>query len=435
MDNVLAILLAGGAGERLYPLTRGTAKPAVPFGGAYRVIDFTLSNCINSDIRRIFVLTQYKSLELIRHVRDGWSILSPELGEFIELIPAMKQTGEGWYLGTADAVFQNAHSILAESADLVLILAGDHIYKMNYRSMVDWHRQHQADITIATTQAAPEETERFGVAEIDLDHRVVGFEEKPQHGNPVRSIFNPSMVSASMGIYIFNTDVLVRLVGEDAQSPASSHDFGKDIIPRCLRDYRVVAYDFVDINAKQALYWRDVGTLDGYYEANMDLVDVTLQLNLYDSDWPIRTRVLQQPPAKFVFAQEGRRMGVAVDSIVSAGCIISGGRVMRSVLSPGVRVNSYCEVEYSILMPNVEIGRYSRIRRAMIDTNVKIPESSVIGFNAEDDRRNGYHLTESNIVVVSDAPVPITQSARSVQLRRLRGSRESKSWIPEGIRH
>jgi glucose-1-phosphate adenylyltransferase len=417
VDNVLAILLAGGAGERLYPLTSDTAKPAVPFGGAYRIIDFTLSNCINSDIRRIFVLTQYKSLELIRHVRDGWSILSPELGEYIEIIPAMKQTGEGWYRGTADAVFQNTQTILAETADQVLILAGDHIYKMNYRSMIELHRFHNADITVATTQVLPEEAERFGVADITPDQRVVGFEEKPRHGHPVRSIFNPAMVSASMGIYIFDRGVLLRLLREDAESPGSTHDFGKDVIPRCLRDCDVIAYDFVDINDKQARYWRDVGTLDAYYEANMDLVDVTPQLNLYDSHWPIRTRVLQQPPAKFVFAQEGRRMGVAIDSIVSAGCIISGGRVMHSVLSPGVRVNSYCEVEYSILMPNAEIGRYSRIRRAIIDTNVKVPESSIIGFNAEDDRQNGYHITESGIVVVSGAaaPVQIMQSARSVE--------------------
>jgi glucose-1-phosphate adenylyltransferase len=415
VNNVLAILLAGGAGERLSPLTRDTAKPAVPFGGAYRIIDFTLSNCINSDVRRIFVLTQYKSLELIRHVRDGWSILSPELGEYIEIIPAMKQTGEGWYMGTADAVFQNIPSILAETPEHVLITAGDQIYKMNYQSMFERHHRHEADITIATTQILPEDVERFGVVEINQDHRIVGFEEKPRHGNAVRSVYNPSMVSASMGIYIFNTDVLARLLQEDAQNPNSSHDFGKDIIPRCLKDYRVVAYDFVDINAKQARYWRDVGTLDAYYDANMDLVDVTPQLNLYDSRWPIRTRVLQHPPAKFVFAQEGRRMGVAVDSIVSAGCIISGGRVLHSVLSPGVRVNSYCEVEYSILMPNVQIGRYSRIRRAIIDTNVRIPESSVIGYNAEDDRRNGYHITESGIVVVSgeQRSVPILQNARS----------------------
>ena len=408
-------MLAGGAGERLHPLTSDTAKPSVPFGGAYRIIDFTLSNCINSDLRRIFVLTQYKSLELIRHMRDGWSILSPELGEYIEIIPAMKQTGEGWYRGTADAVFQNTQSILAETPDQVLILAADHIYKMDYRSMVEHHHRHGADITIATTQVLPEDAARFGVVQVNEDYRVTGFEEKPRHGNPVRSLFNPPMVSASMGIYIFNTDVLLRLLREDAEKPGSSHDFGKDVIPQCLQDFRVMAYDFVDINAKQARYWRDVGTLDAYYEANMDLVDVTPQLNLYDSRWPIRTRMPQQPPAKFVFAQEGRRMGVAIDSIVSAGCIISGGRVMRSVLSPGVRVNSYCEVEYSILMPNAQIGRYSRVRQAIIGTNVRVPESSVIGFDAAADRRNGYHITEGGIVVVSGgAPaVQTMQNARS----------------------
>src|ERR1700730_10786090 len=380
MKRVLALVLAGGKGVRLEPLTRDRAKPAVPFGGAYRIIDFTLSNCINSDVRRIFVLTQYKSLDLIRHVRDGWSVLSPELGEYIEIIPAMKQVGEGWYVGTADAVFQNTQSILAETPDQVLMLAADHIYKMDYRPMFEAHRRHQADITIATNQVLPEEADRFGIVEVNGENRVVGFEEKPRHARPVRSISNPSMVSASMGIYIFNTDVLARLLREDAENPLSSHDFGKDVIPTCLAASRVIAYDFIDINDKQARYWRDVGTLDAYYEANMDLVDVTPQLNLYDSRWPIRTLMPQQPPAKFVFAQEGRRMGVAVDSIVSAGCIISGGRVMRSVLSPGVRVNSYCEVEYSILMPNVEIGRYSRVQRAIIDTGVKVPESSVIGF-------------------------------------------------------
>jgi len=415
VTNVLAILLAGGAGERLHPLTRNTAKPAVPFGGQYRIIDFTLSNCINSDLRRIFVLTQYKSLELIRHMRDGWSILSPELGEYVEIIPAMKQTGEGWYLGTADAVFQNTQSILAETPEHVLILAADHIYKMDYRSMFEQHRRHRADITIATTQVLPEEAARFGIAQISEDHRVVGFEEKPRHGNPVRSVFNPSMLSASMGVYIFNTDVLLQLLLEDAEIRGSSHDFGTDVIPRCLRDRRVVAYDFVDINAKQSRYWRDVGTLDAYYEANMDLVDVTPLLNLYDSRWPIRTRMPQQPPAKFVFAQEGRRMGVAIDSIVSSGCIVSGGRVMRSVLSPGVRVHSYCEIEYSILMPNVQIGRYSRVRRAIIDTNVRVPESSVIGFDADEDRNNGYYITEGGIVVVSGGQpaVQTMQSARS----------------------
>ncbi len=401
MENVLAILLAGGAGERLYPLTKDTAKPAVPFGGAYRIIDFTLSNCINSDVRRILILTQYKSLELIRHIRDGWNILSAEVGEYIEVLPPMKRVHEDWYQGTADAVFQNFQSIEAEAPDHTLILSGDHIYKMNYHEMLDWHRENAADVTIATIQVPPSEAGRYGVAEIFDDYRVVGFEEKPKHGNPKRSRFDSSMVSASMGIYLFATDVLLTALHEDAQDPHSSHDFASDVLPRLLATRRVIAYDFRDLNAKQVRYWRDVGTLDAYYEANMDLVDVVPEFNLYDHRWIIRTKVTQQPPAKFVFAQEGRRMGVAVDSIVSAGVIVSGGRVLHSILSPGVRVNSYCEVEYSILMPGVEVGRYSRIRRAILNTGVKIPDSSVIGFDLEADRAKGYHITECGIVVVA----------------------------------
>ncbi|MEX2262488.1 MAG: glucose-1-phosphate adenylyltransferase [Bryobacteraceae bacterium] len=403
MNKVLAILLAGGAGERLAPLTRDTAKPAVPFGGAYRIIDFTLSNCINSDIRRVFILTQYKALDLSRHIRDGWNILSPELGEYIEVLPPMKRIHEDWYLGTADAVFQNSQSIELENAEYTLILSGDHIYKMNYRDMIDWHRKNEAEITLATIQVPPSQADRFGIADVDADYRVAGFEEKPKHDHPKPSRFNPGMVSASMGVYVFNTQVLLRVLRENADDPSSSHDFGKDVIPKCLNDYRVIAYDFRDIDGKEARYWRDVGTLDAYYEANMDLVAVTPEFNLYDRNWPIRTRVEQQPPAKFVFAQEGRRMGVAIDSIVSSGCIVSGGRVIKSVLSPGVRIHSYCEVEYSILMPKVEIGRFSRIHRAIIDAGTRIPESSVIGYDAEEDRAKGYHVTESGIVVVSSA--------------------------------
>jgi glucose-1-phosphate adenylyltransferase len=401
MQNVLAILLAGGAGERLFPLTKDIAKPAVPFGGAYRIIDFTLSNCINSDVRRILILTQYKSLELSRHVRDGWNILSPELGEYIEVLPPMKRVHEDWYQGTADSVFQNFQTVEAENPQYTLILCGDHIYKMNYGDMIDWHNQHSAEVTIATTLVAPEEACHYGIAEIDSRHRIVGFEEKPTHGNPPPSAFDPERVSASMGIYVFNTGVLLRALHDDAEDPNSAHDFGKNLLPRLAATSRVVAYDFRDINDKQSRYWRDVGTLDAYYEANMDLVSVIPEFNLYDQRWPIRTCVTQQPPAKFVFAQEGRRMGLAVDSIVSAGSIVSGGRVLHSVLSPGVRVNSYCEVEYSILMPGAEIGRYSRIRRAIINTGAKIPESSLIGFDLEADRARGYHVTEGGIVVVA----------------------------------
>jgi len=399
--STLAILLAGGAGERLYPLTRHTAKPAVPFGGSYRVIDFTLSNCINSDIRQIFILTQYKALELTRHLRDGWSILSGELGEYIEVLPPMKRMREDWYLGTADAVYQNMESIQAEPAEQTLIVSGDHIYKMDYRDMLDWHRELSADVTLGTIQVTVGEACRFGVAEMDGDYRVVGFEEKPQHGDPRRSAFNPEMVSASMGIYVFQKRLLIDALVEDAADPSSTHDFGRDVLPRLVGSARVVGYDFRDLNGKKSCYWRDVGTLDAYYDANMDLVNVTPEFNLYDGRWPVRTRALQQPPAKFVFAQEGRRMGVAVDSVVSPGCIVSGGRVVRCVVSPGVRVNSYCEIEDSILLTNCIIGRYSRIRRAIIDVGVTVPESSVIGYDPEADRARGYHISDSGIVVVS----------------------------------
>src|SRR5579862_7156880 len=379
MNNVLAILLAGGVGERLHPLTRDTAKPAVSFGGAYRIVDFTLSNCLNSHIRRIFILTQYKSLELNRHLRNGWSILSPEVGEFIEMIPPMKRLRDDWYLGTADAVFQNSATVAEENCDYTLILSGDHIYKMNYGDMVACHQQNRAEVTIATILISPQEASRFGVCEIDADQRIVGFEEKPRHGAPAPSSFNREKVSASMGVYVFNTGTLLRALREDAEDHSSAHDFGKDVIPKLLPEARVIAYNFVDLNHKEALYWRDVGTIDAYYEANMDLIAVTPEFNLYDESWPVRTGVSQYPPAKFVFAQEGRRMGVALDSIVCAGCIVSGGRVVRSVLSPGVRVNSYCEVENSILMPRVEVGRYSRIRRAIVCDGVKVAESSSIG--------------------------------------------------------
>ncbi len=400
MQNVLAILLAGGAGERLFPLTLYTAKPAVPFGGTYRIIDFTLSNCLNSDIRKILVLTQYKSLELAQHIRDGWDIFSSEIGEYIEIIPPMKRIHEDWYLGTADAVYQNIESIAAADPSMVLILSGDHIYKMDYHEMVDWHLHHGADITIATIQIPPTEASRFGIAEIDHDHRIRGFEEKPKHGHPVRSVFNPDMVSASMGVYIFNARVLTDALIADAAREDSSHDFGKDIIPGLLDSGKIVAYDFHDLNDKKARYWRDVGTLDAYYEANMDLVGVLPEFNLYDRRWPLRTRLVQAPPAKFVFASEGRRMGLALDSIVSNGCIVSGGRITKSILSPGVRVNSYCEIDSSILMDRVEVGRYSQLQRTIVPAGVILPESTVIGFDLDADKAKGYTITEEGIVVV-----------------------------------
>jgi glucose-1-phosphate adenylyltransferase len=398
MRDTLGILLAGGAGERLYPLTRDRAKPAVTFGGIYRIIDVTLSNCLNSDLRKVYILTQYKALSLNRHIREGWNVLASEVGEFIEILPPMKRVSENWYMGTADAVYQNIYSIGAEQSKFVIILSGDHIYKMNYDLMLRQHKDAGADVTLATILVDPSETRHFGVVEIDRDGRIFGFKEKPVVTD-IRSPYNPRMVSASMGVYIFNTDVLIPVLLKDAEDPHSSHDFGKDILPKMVDDYRVFSYNFIDENKKEALYWRDVGTLDAYYEANMDLVSVSPVFNLYDSHWPIRTHQRQYPPAKFVFAEPGR-MGAAYDSVVSMGCVISGGVVRNSVLSPDVRVNSYSEVDSCIAFSHVNIGRHCRVRRAIIDRDVQIPEGSVIGYDTETDRSR-YFVTDSGITVVT----------------------------------
>jgi glucose-1-phosphate adenylyltransferase len=398
MKDTLGVLLAGGAGERLYPLTRDRAKPAVTFGGIYRIIDITLSNCINSDLRRVYILTQYKALSLNRHVREGWNIVARELGEFIEVLPPMKRVSEQWYQGTADAVYQNIYSIGSEQPKHVLILSGDHIYKMNYGRMLKQHEESTADVTLATIQIDPGEVNRFGVVEIDRDTRVTGFQEKPQQ-TELRSPWNPEKCSASMGVYLFNTDVLIPVLLKDAEDENSSHDFGKDILPRMVDEYRVYAFDFVDENKKEAHYWRDVGTLEAFYDANMDLVSVSPVFNLYDSDWPIRTHQRQYPPAKFVFAEAGRT-GTAVDSLVASGCIVSGGMVKNSVLSPDVRVNSYSDVDASILFSHVNVGRHCRIQRAIIDRDVHIPEGTSIGYDVEADRQR-YFVTESGITVVT----------------------------------
>jgi glucose-1-phosphate adenylyltransferase len=398
MKDTLGILLAGGAGERLYPLTRDRAKPAVTFGGNYRIIDVTLSNCINSDLRRVYILSQYKALSLNRHIREGWNVVARDLGEFVEILPPMKRVSENWYLGTGDAVYQNIYSIGAEQPKHVVILSGDHIYKMNYGRMLKQHCDAGADATLATILISPEETYHFGVVDIDRDGRVVGFEEKPQKTD-IRSPYNPRMVSASMGVYCFNTDVLIPVLLKDAEDPNSSHDFGKDILPKMVDQYKVYSFNFIDENKKEALYWRDVGTLEAYYEANMDLVSVSPVFNLYDKDWPIRTYQRQYPPAKFVFAEAGR-MGTAYDSVVSAGCIISGSTLRNCVVSPDVRVNSYSEVDSSIMFSHVNIGRHCRIRRAILDRDVQIPEGTVIGYDPETDRQR-YFVTDSGITVVT----------------------------------
>ncbi len=411
MKDTLGVLLAGGAGERLYPLTRDRAKPAVSFGGNYRIIDITLSNCINSDLRRVYILTQYKALSLNRHIREGWgAIVATELGEFIEILPPMKRVSDNWYLGTADAVYQNIYSIGSEQPKYVLILSGDHIYKMNYQRMLDQHIAAQADVTLATILIDPSETPRFGVVEVDRDGHISGFEEKPKQTR-LRSPYNPEMVDGSMGVYVFNTEVLLPVLLKDAEDPHSSHDFGKDILPKILsQQYKIYSYNFIDENKKEALYWRDVGTLEAYYEANMDLVSVSPVFNLYDKHWPIRTHQRQYPPAKFVFGEPGRT-GTAVDSIVCPGCILSGGIVRKSVLSPDVRVNSYTEVDASIIFSHVNIGRHCRIRNAIIDRDVQIPEGTIIGFDPEEDAKN-YVVTESGITVVTrdyslfETPVP-----------------------------
>jgi glucose-1-phosphate adenylyltransferase len=405
VERVLTILLAGGAGERLAPLTLEQPKPMMPFGGIYRLIDVTLSNCVNSGLTKILVLTQHKALSLNRHIREAWNILSPELGQFIEAVPPTRRLSDTWYLGTADAVYQNIQSIEQEGAPYTLVLAADHIYKMSYQHMLEWHIEQAADATVGTTQVSPEEAHRFGIVDMDETFRIRAFEEKPRHGQPWRSRFNPAACSASMGVYLFATEVLLEALLEDAGDPASTHDFGKDVLPRLIGRRRIVAYDFLDGNKKDVRYWRDVGTLDAYYEANMDLVAVTPVFNLYDADWPIRTAPPKYPPAKFVFAEEGRRMGVALDSLISHGCIISGGRVVHSILSPGVRINSHCVVESSVLFPNVVVGRYSRIRRAIVDQNIRLPESSEIGLDPEADARAGHFVTDSGLVVVhQDSP-------------------------------
>lgn len=399
MKDTLGVLLAGGAGERLFPLTRDRAKPAVPFGGHYRIIDVTLSNCINSGLRRVFIMTQYKALSLNRHVREGWTgIVAQELGEFFELLPPMQRTGANWYMGTADAVYQNIYSIGSEQPSYVIILSGDHIYKMDYSRMLAYHKDKGAEVTLATLPIPPQDVARFGVVEVAQSGEVVGFQEKPASTN-VRSPFNPDAVDASMGIYIFNTETLLKALMIDAEAPDSKHDFGHNILPNLLGKKKMVAYSFVDENKKQALYWRDVGTLDAYYDANMDLCSVSPIFNLYDRDWPIRTRVRQYPPAKFVFGEPGRS-GMAINSVITAGVIISGAVVSNCVVSQDVRVNSYSEVDSSIIFSHVNIGRHCRIRRAIIDRDVHIPEGAVIGYDPVEDKRR-YFVTPSGLTIVT----------------------------------
>ena len=399
MKNIFTMVLAGGKGERLSPLTAQRAKPAVPFGGKYRIIDFTLSNCLNSGLRKVAVLIQYKSHSLDRHIRAGWNILSADLNEYIASVPPQQRISEDWYRGTADAVYQNMFLIDDEHPEFLLILAGDHIYKMNYAEMYHWLIATSADAVVGAIDIPIQEASRFGVIAVNEDYRITRFDEKP--ANPIPLPNDPDHAFASMGIYLFRTKVVREYLLADAKE-GSAHDFGKNIIPKMIADKRVYAFKFQDANKKAVKYWRDIGTLDAYWEANMDLVSVDPQFNLYDADWPIRTYQGQFPPAKFVFAQDfqGGRMGVALDSIVCGGCIISGGRVQNSVLSPNVHVHDHADVRDSVLMENVTIGAQSRIRRAIIDKDVTIPPQTEIGYNREADAHR-FTVTESGLVVIS----------------------------------
>jgi len=419
LDDILVILLAGGAGERLYPLTKDRAKPAVYFGGPYRIIDFTLSNCINSGLRHIFIATQYKSLSLNRHIRMGWNVVSEELGEFIEILPPQKRVGEHWYLGTADAVFQNLYSIAREAPSHVIVLSGDHVYKMDYSKMLRFHLERNADATLASLEVPIADGRRFGIVSIDDNDRVIGFQEKPANPAPVPG--TPDVTLGSMGIYIFRADVLVRALEEDAAQSGSEHDFGRDIIPSLIQNARVFCYHFYDENRKTAKYWRDIGTLDAYFEASMDLCQVNPEFNLYDPEWPLRTYQPQAPPAKFVFAEQGHRCGQALDSVISSGCIVSGSCITGSILCPNVRVHSFCEIEKSILMPGVRVGRHARIRRAIVDRDVLIPRGTLIGYNFDEDRRR-HTVTEGGVVVVTADDEPLIGPMSEEALRTESGA-------------
>ena len=403
LDDSLVIVLAGGAGERLYPLTKDRAKPAVYFGGPYRIIDFSLSNCINSGLRRIFIATQYKSLSLNRHIRMGWGIVSEELGEFVEILPPQKRVSEHWYQGTADAVYQNLYSIMREGPRYLIVLSGDHVYKMDYARMLRFHQERGAAVTLATIEVPVAEANRFGIIAVDEAERVTGFQEKPKDPSAIPN--SSDLALASMGVYICDTDVLVRALDADATQP-TTHDFGKDIIPALIEQAPVYSYRFYDENKKAAKYWRDIGTLDAYFEANMDLCQVNPEFNLYDPEWPLRTYQPQAPPAKFVFAETGIRCGQALDSVISPGCIVSGSSISGSVLCPNVRVHSFCQIEQCILMPGVRVGRHAKIRRAIIDRDVLIPRGALIGYNIDDDRRR-HTVTDGGIVVVTTDDEPL----------------------------
>jgi glucose-1-phosphate adenylyltransferase len=396
--DTLALILAGGRGSRLKHLTLWRAKPATPFGGKFRIIDFPLSNCMNSGIRRICVLTQYKAHSLLLHVQRGWGFLRGEFGEFVELLPAQQRIeGSAWYQGTADAVYQNLDIIRDHDPKYVLILAGDHIYKMDYGPMIAHHVETGADMTVGCIEVSLERAREFGVMTTDPQGRVVEFQEKPADPAPVPG--KPDVALASMGIYVFNRSFLFEQLIKDADTRASSHDFGKDVIPAVLKSYRVVTYPFRDVQTGRQGYWRDVGTVDAFWDANMELVSVSPELNLYDVDWPIWTHQVQLPPAKFVFDDEDRR-GMAVDSMVSGGCVISGAYLRHSLLFSNVKVHSYARLEDAVVLPDVDIGRRARIRRAVLDRGCVVPPDTVIGEDPVEDAKR-FYVSEGGVVLVT----------------------------------
>jgi len=401
-SSVLTMILAGGRGKRLYPLTKHRSKPAVPFGGMYRIIDFTLSNCLNSGLSGIYVLTQYKSFSLEKHISLGWkSLFRSELGEFVHTVPPQQRLADNWYSGTADAIFQNIYLLEEHKPSYVLILSGDHIYKMDYMKLIEFHRKKRAQLTVACVEAPVEQARQFGVMQVDPAMRIRRFAEKPE--TPEEIPGRPGYALCNMGVYLFRTEFLVRCLVQDARKN-TVHDFGKNIIPAVIKDQRVFAYPFVDENRKQRKYWRDIGTLDSYYEAAMDLVSVNPLFNLYDTAWPIRTLVRQAPPAKMVFGSGEypnvpERVGLSLDSIISPGAIISGGWVERSIVSPNARINSYARVSDAIIMDGVNIGRHAVVRRAIIDKEVNIPEGHAIGVDIERDKKF-FTVTENQVVVV-----------------------------------
>jgi glucose-1-phosphate adenylyltransferase len=403
--GTLAVIMAGGRGERLKHLTEDRCKPATPFGGKFRIIDFVLSNCVNSGIRQISVLTQYKAHSLIQHIQRGWGYLRGEFGEFVEIIPAQQRLGPDWYQGTADALWQNMEIIRTHRPLHVLVLAGDHIYKMDYGPMIGFHVEKEADITVGVVEVPLDRAREFGVLTVDETNRVLRFAEKPRNPEPMPG--RPDIALASMGIYVFNPKLLERLLRADAEDPASAHDFGKNIIPGAIDRLRVFAYPFEDVRTKAQNYWRDVGTVDAFYEANMELVRVSPELNIYDEQWPIWTYQEQLPPAKFVFDDDDRR-GCAIDSMVSGGCIISGSRVASSLLFSNVRVSDYSSVERSVLLPRVRVGEGCRIQRAIIDEGTLIPDGMQIGVDPAADAER-FYVTEGGVALVTAAMVRAAQ--------------------------